>query len=80
MLFRSGTATEFNEYLIKVTSSDGFVNIRKTPKFVNDDIVGKIENSNIKYTIVDEVIVNNTMFVKLMCGAGYVALNCCTNC
>ena len=45
-------------YLIKVISKDGFVNIRKTPKWNNSDIVGQIPTSNIKYTIIEEIMLN----------------------
>lgn len=69
---------EFKPYLIKVNSNDGFVNIRKTPKFKDSDIVGKIENSNIKYTIVEETTVDNVKFGKLKSGAGWIALSCTT--
>lgn len=71
----SNTSTS-TSYLVKVNSSDGFVNIRKTPKFVDSDIVGKIENSNIKYTIVAETTVDGIKFGKLKSGAGWIALSC----
>lgn len=74
----SQSTTEFKPYLIKVTSDDGFVNIRKTPKFEDGDIVGKIENSNIKYTIVEETTVDNVKFGKLKSGVGWIALSCTT--
>lgn len=72
------STTEFQRYLIKVTSDDGFVNIRKTPKFEDGDIVGKIENSNLKYTITAETTVDGVKFGKLKSGAGWIALSCCT--
>lgn len=72
------TATEFKPYLIKIASDDGFVNIRKTPKFVDSDIVGKIENGNTKYTIVAETTVEGVRFGKLKSGAGWIALSCTT--
>ena len=75
---QTSTSTEFKSYLVKVTSTDGFVNIRKTPKFVDSDIVGKIENSNIKYTIVEETTVDGVKFGKLKSGAGWIALSCTT--
>jgi len=72
------SSTDFQSYLIKVTSDDGFVNIRKTPKFNDSDILGKIENSNTKYTIVDETTIDGVKFGKLKSGIGYIALSCCT--
>lgn len=63
-------------YLVKINSPDGFVNIRKTPKFVDSDIVSKIENSNIKYTIIAETTVDGVKFGKLKSGAGWIALSC----
>ena len=72
------TDTEFQPYLVKITSTDGFVNIRKTPKFEDKDIVGKIENSNIKYTIVEETTVDGVTFGKLKSGVGWIALSCTT--
>lgn len=70
--------TKFKEYLIKVTSDDGFVNVRKTPSWNDNDIVGTIENSNTKYTIVAETILDGVTFGKLKSGLGWIALNCCT--
>ncbi len=72
------TTTEFKPYLVKITSDDGFVNIRKTPKFVDSDIVGKIENGNTKYTIVAETTIEGVRFGKLKSGAGWIALSCTT--
>ena len=75
---QTSTPTEFQQYLIKVTSDDGFVNIRKTPKFSDSDIVGKIENGNKKYTITAETTVDGVKFGKLKSGIGWIALSCCT--
>lgn len=72
------TASEFQPYLVKIASTDGFVNIRKTPKFKDSDIVGKIENGNTKYTIVEETTVDGVKFGKLKSGAGWIALSCTT--
>lgn len=74
----STNTAEFTPYLVKVTASDGYVNVRKTPKFVDDDIVSTLKNSNTKYTIVAETTVDGVTFGKLKSGAGWVALNCCT--
>lgn len=75
---QTSTPTEFQQYLIKVTSDDGFVNIRKTPKFSDSDIVGKIENGNKKYTITAETTVDGVKFGKLKSGIGWIALSCTT--
>lgn len=77
---QTSTSTEFESYLIKVTSDDGFVNIRKTPKFSDSDVVGKIENGNTKYTIIAETTIDGVKFGELKSGAGWIALNCCTKC
>jgi hypothetical protein len=74
----TSNTTEFQPYLIKVTSEDGFVNVRKTPTWDDDDIVTKVENSNTKYTIVAETTFDGVTFGKLKSGLGWVALNCCT--
>lgn len=71
-------STEFKPYLIKVNSQDGFVNIRKTPSWKDSDIVGTIKNSNTKYTIIEEKVLDKTTFGKLKSGAGWIALSCCT--
>lgn len=72
------SSNKFQPYLIKVSSNDGFVNIRKTPKFVDSDIVETIKNSNIEYTIVEEKTVDGVKFGKLKSGVGWIALSCCT--
>lgn len=64
------TNTEFSPYLVKVNSADGFVNIRKTPKFTDSDIVGTIGNGNTKYTIVEETVIGGVKFGKLKSGKG----------
>lgn len=74
----STATTEFTPYLVKVTSSDGYVNVRKTPTFADSDIVGKIENGSTKYTITAETTLDGVAFGKLKSGLGWVALNCCT--
>lgn len=70
------TTAEFQPYLVKVNSQDGFVNIRKTPKFVDSDIVNTIKNGNTKYTIVEETTINGVKFGKLKSGVGWIALSC----
>lgn len=69
---------KFQPYLIRVSSNDGFVNIRKTPKFADSDIVETIKNSNIEYTIVEEKTVDGVKFGKLKSGVGWIALSCTT--
>ena len=71
-------SNKLQPYLIRVSSSDGFVNIRKTPKFTDSDIVETIKNSNIEYTIVEEKTVDGVKFGKLKSGVGWIALSCCT--
>jgi hypothetical protein len=71
------TTTEFTPYLVKVTATDGYVNVRKTPKFTDSDIVSKLESGNTKYTIVAETTVDGVKFGKLKSGLGWVALSCC---
>lgn len=75
---QASTTAEFQPYLIKVTSSDGFVNIRKTPSWNDSDIVGTIKNDNTKYTIVEEKTLDGVKFGKLKSGAGWIALSCTT--
>lgn len=65
----------FNPYCVKVISSDGFINIRKTPNWNDNDIVGKIKTGNTKYTIVAETMLGGTKFGKLKSGAGWISLN-----
>lgn len=74
---QTSTTAEFQPYLIKVASDDGFVNIRKTPKWDDNDIVGTIPNGNTKYTIIDEKTIDGVKFGKLKSGAGWIALSCC---
>lgn len=69
------TSAKFTPYLVKVVSKDGYVNIRKTPNWNDSDIVGKIETSNIKYTIINETIYDGTKFGKLKSGIGWISLN-----
>ena len=69
------TVTEL-PYLVQIASSDGFVNIRKTPKFADSDIVDTIKNGNTKYTIVEETPINGVKFGKLKSGVGWIALSC----
>lgn len=70
------TTTEFQPYLIKVTSDDGFVNVRKTPSWDDSDIVDTIQNGNTKYTIIEEKTLDGVKFGKLKSGIGWIALNC----
>lgn len=71
----SGSDAEFKPYLVKIISPDGFVNIRKTPKWGDGDIVGTIKADNTKYTITAETVLDGTKFGKLKSGAGWITLN-----
>lgn len=62
----------FEPYTIKVVAST--LNIRRTPKWGNSDIVGVLKKSNTRYTIVEEKMLDNTKFGKLKSGAGWIAL------
>lgn len=75
---QTSTTKEFQSYLIKVTSDDGFVNIRKTPSWDDSDIVDVIKNSYTKYTIVEEKTLDGVKFGRLKSGIGWIALSCTT--
>ena len=75
---QTSTTTDFQSYLVKVTSNDGFVNIRKTPSWDDKDIVGTIKNGNTKYTIVEEKTLDGVKFGRLKSGVGWIALSCTT--
>lgn len=62
----------FNPYCVKVICSS--LNIRKTPKWGNSDVVGAIKKDGKKYTIVDECMLGTTKFGKLKSGAGWISL------
>ena len=62
----------FKPYCIKVICSS--LNIRKTPKWGNPDVVGCIKKDGKKYTIVDECMLDSTKFGKLKSGVGWVSL------
>lgn len=68
---KKATATAFKPYLVKVICSA--LNIRKTPKWDNSDIVGVIKDGG-TYTIVEEKMLGNTKFGKLKSGAGWISL------
>ena len=61
----------FKEYKIQVTNPP--LNIRKTPKFVDSDIVGVIKDKGV-YTIVAEKTVDGIPMGKLKSGKGWVSL------
>lgn len=73
----NNTFSVMNSYTVIVNSADGYVNVRKTPTFKDTDIVTKITNSNVKYTIVAETTVDGVTFGKLKSGLGWIALSCC---
>lgn len=62
----------FKPYCVKVICSS--LNIRKTPKWANSDVVGAIEKDGKKYTIIDETYLGSTKFGKLKGGAGWISL------
>lgn len=61
----------FKSYKVQVICKE--LNIRKTPKFVDKDIVGVVKKNDV-YTIVGEKTVNGTKFGKLKSGKGYISL------
>lgn len=58
-------SNSFTPYLVKVLDDE--LNIRKTPKWGDEDIVGKITDHGV-YTIVDETMVEGTRFGLLKTG------------
>lgn len=72
---KNSDTSDFQPYLIKVMSPDGFINIRRTPDWSDSDIVGIIPTSNVKYTIVAETIFDGIKFGKLKSGAGWISLH-----
>lgn len=65
------TETAFQPYKVKVICSS--LNIRKTPKWGNSDVVGVIKDKGV-YTIVAETMLEGTKFGKLKSGAGWISL------
>ena len=63
--------SSFKEYKVKVIAKK--VNIRKTPKFVDSDIVGAITDKGV-YTIVAEKKVGTIPMGKLKSGKGWISL------
>ncbi len=63
--------TKFKEYKVKVICKS--LNIRKTPKFTDSDIVGTIKDKG-TYTITAEKTVEGVKFGKLKSGAGWISL------
>ena len=61
----------FTPYKVKVICSA--LNIRKTPKWADSDVVGVIKDYG-TYTIIDEKYVGSTKFGKLKSGAGWISL------
>jgi N-acetylmuramoyl-L-alanine amidase CwlA len=68
---KTNNKTAFKAYEVKVISSA--LNIRKTPKWGDSDIVGVIKNKG-TYTIVAEKMLGNTKFGKLKSGKGWISL------
>lgn len=63
--------TVFTAYRVKVTTDA--LNIRKTPKWANSDIVGVIRDKGV-YTIVAETMLGDTKFGKLKSGQGWISV------
>ena len=63
--------TTFKSYKVKIICDE--LNVRKTPKFDDSDIVTTVKKGDV-YTIVDEKTVNKTKFGKLKSGVGYISL------
>lgn len=61
----------FKPYLVRVKVSA--LNIRKTPKWDNSDVVGVITDRG-TYTIVGETMLGDTKFGKLKSGAGWISI------
>ena len=61
----------FKPYLVRVKVSA--LNIRKTPKWGNSDVVGVIRDKG-TYTIVGETTLEGTKFGKLKSGAGWISV------
>jgi N-acetylmuramoyl-L-alanine amidase len=68
---KKAATSSFKEYKVKVIADK--LNIRKTPKFVDSDIVGAIKDKGI-YTIVAEKTVSGIPMGKLKSGQGWVSL------
>ena len=64
-------SSDFKQYKVKVICSA--LNIRKTPKWGDNDIVGVIKDKG-TYTIVAEKMLDGTKFGKLKSGAGWISL------
>lgn len=62
----------FKPYLVRVKVSA--LNIRKTPKWGDSDVVGVIRDKG-TYTIVGETMVGSTKFGKLKSGAGWISVD-----
>ncbi len=65
------TESVFAPYKVKVL--DDALNIRKTPKWGDEDIVGVITDHGV-YTIVEETMLGRTRFGRLKSGAGWISL------
>ena len=63
--------SSFKPYLVRVKVSA--LNIRKTPKWDNSDVVGVIRDKG-TYTIVGETTLGDTKFGKLKSGAGWISI------
>lgn len=64
-------SSDFKPYMVRVICSA--LNIRKTPKWTDNDVVGCIRDKG-TYTIVGETMLGDTKFGKLKSGAGWISL------
>jgi hypothetical protein len=63
--------SNFKQYIVKVICDS--LNIRKTPKWGDSDVVGTITDRGV-YTIVGETMLGTTKFGKLKSGKGWISL------
>lgn len=67
----TANTSTFKPYVVKVICKS--LNIRKTPKWGNSDVVGTVKK-NEAFTIVAEKYLDGTKFGKLKSGAGWISL------
>ena len=67
----TANTSDFKPYIVKVVCKS--LNIRKTPKWDNSDVVGVLSKNQV-YTIVAEKYLGGTKFGKLKSGIGWISL------
>lgn len=72
-IYSCPTKHSVEPYLIRVKA--GSLNIRKTPKWGNGDIVGSLKGGSTLYTIVEETMLGTSRFGKLKSGIGWISLS-----